>query len=206
MPAWAGALQRTLIDHIGGVNARLGGVEARIGEVAAHIGGVETRLGGVETRLGGVETRIGGVETRIGDLGAYIGGVETTLLRRIEASEAAVTAYVDRRIEVAESAILARVDREIRRPLIEHIDTRTADIMERIDRLQARVDSHADSLQVNLGASQRAEDKAAEVEEALRRRERARAQDMRILNDMVFAMQRQIMRLEAQVRDIQERG
>ena len=101
---------------------------------------------------------------------------------------------------------LERVDREVRRPLIEHIDTRTAAIMDRIDRLQTRVDSHADAIRVNLAAAQLARGKAVEMDETLLHREVARTQEMRVMNDMMEAMQRQIGRLEADLRDLRGRA
>lgn len=132
---------------------------------------------------------------------AWAGAMQQALMGHIDAGQAVLLG----RVEGLEPAIMARVDRELRRPLLEHIDSRTAAIMERIDRLQARVDSHADSLKVNFAAAQIARGKVAETEETLLQRELARTQEMRTMQDMIEAMQRQILRLETEL-DALRRG
>ena len=208
VPAWAEELRLLVMERSDAVLARDEALEAAL---TARVDTFEATVKGrVDTVAAATRERIGALEAavmqRVDTLEAAtterIGALEAAVMQRVDTVEAAVV----QRVDTLEAAILERVDREVRRPLIEHIDTRTAAIMDRIDRLQTRVDSHADAIRVNLAAAQLARGKAVEMDETLLHREVARTQEMRVMNDMMEAMQRQIGRLEADLRDLRGRA
>jgi prefoldin subunit 5 len=102
------------------------------------------------------------------------------------------------------AAEVARLGGEYERLRAELTRTR-ADIMERIDRLQFQVDSHADDIKVALGAAHMVEDRVRTRDDVAVDRELARHRGMRGLADLLSAMQRQIMRLQAEMAELRGR-
>ena len=132
---------------------------------------------------------------------------------RIEAGSAAVAARAAGVLTMADDGMptWARAMEERLTLRLDGLATRAelartrADVMERIDRLQERVDGHAQDIQVNLAAAQIGGDRARAVERDAHQREVDRAREMPGVMDMIHAMQRQIRSLQTEVRELRER-
>jgi ribosome-associated translation inhibitor RaiA len=88
----------------------------------------------------------------------------------------------------------------------EQLDGVRAAVMARIDRLQERVDGHADDLRVNLASAQRAADAAGDLERSMLDAQAAAGRRHRALADQVAAMERQILRLQEELRQLRGEG
>jgi chromosome segregation ATPase len=175
-PAWARAMEERVLGEIGALRDEL---RTEIGTLRDEL---RTEIGTLRDEL---RTEIG---TLRDELRTEIGTLRDELRSEIEALRAEVN---DLRSQVE-------------RLRSEHIRTR-ADIMERIDRLQFRVDSHADDIKVALGAAHMLEDRVKTRDDAVVDRELARDREIRGQSDLITAMQRQIMRLQTEMAELRGR-
>jgi hypothetical protein len=80
-----------------------------------------------------------------------------------------------------------------------------AALMERIDRLQDRVDGHAQDLTVALAAAQLGDDRSKALQLALLESRMDAAKENSNLSNVVHAMQRQIQHLQSRVDQLEGR-
>lgn len=106
---------------------------------------------------------------------------------------------------LALEARLANQLRDVRTDLLaEVVSVRTA-LMERIDRLQDRVDGHAKDLTVALAAAQLGDDRSKALQLALLESRMDAAKDTSNLSSLVHAMERQIQHLQSRVEQLEGR-
>ena len=160
--------QLRVIEEQQRISARLDRMEARFDGLEARLDRVERRFDGLEARLDRVETRFDGLEARLDRVETRFDELETKI-----GGLATVAALTQTREELSKLR---------------------SDVMDRLDRFQASLDSVRDSMAVTLMMDQRVSKK---LDEAGKDRDELFAQMM--------AMERQMMLLSVRIDAIEER-